>query len=102
MKHSIVITGAGSGLGRGLSEQLAAAGHHIIATDLNFESAEETVTRIQAAGGEAKAYALDVRSEETVTDFWRRIAELPVSVLTRLSQLEDILSLYPNKIGGWF
>ncbi len=54
-KRNILITGAGSGLGRGLSLCLAEQGHTIVATDLRLEGAQETVAQIEALGGEAKA-----------------------------------------------
>ncbi|MYH96292.1 MAG: SDR family oxidoreductase [Acidimicrobiia bacterium] len=37
-----VVTGAGQGLGRAISKRLAADGHHIVAVDLNPESAAAT------------------------------------------------------------
>lgn len=101
MKHTIVISGAGSGLGRGLSEQLAAAGHQIIATDLKPESAEETAARIQSAGGAAKAFALDVRAEESVQAFWRELGDLPVSVLINNAGLQHVTPLEEFSTEKW-
>ena len=51
MKPFVLITGAGSGLGRGLGLCLARRGHSILATDLRLESAQETdVTSLFRAG----------------------------------------------------
>jgi 3-hydroxybutyrate dehydrogenase len=69
MKRNILITGAGSGLGRGLSLCLAQQGHSILATDINLAGAKETVAQIEAAGGKAAASALDVTSEEEIRRF---------------------------------
>lgn len=46
-----VITGAGRGLGKATATRLAADGHHVIAVDLDLESAERTAADV---GGEAR------------------------------------------------
>ena len=48
-----LITGAGSGIGRETSLLFAAEGASVLAVDVNVESAEETVEKVRAAGGEA-------------------------------------------------
>lgn len=54
------VTGAGSGIGRATALALAAAGARVAVTDLRLQSARETVGQIVDAGGEARAYAMDV------------------------------------------
>ncbi len=49
-----IVTGAGSGLGRQHALALAAAGARLVVNDLG-DGADETVTRIEEAGGEAVA-----------------------------------------------
>ena len=90
MKQLIVITGAGGGLGRGLSLCLAAQGHAIIAADINVEGARETAAQIVAAGGVAEAYGLDLTSEEQVLRFWEALAGRPVSVLINNAGLQQV------------
>ena len=68
-QRTILITGAGSGLGRGLGLCLARQGHTIVATDLHLENATETAAQIKAAGGAAEAHALDVTSEQDIESF---------------------------------
>lgn len=48
-----VVTGAGSGLGAAIAEQLAAAGARVVASDINVAAAEATAQRITDAGGTA-------------------------------------------------
>lgn len=61
VKGSVVlITGAGSGMGRATAEVFAAEGAHVAVTDFNEASARETVAAIEAQNGSAKAWALDV------------------------------------------
>ena len=55
-----VVTGAGSGIGRGIALRFAAEGARVLATDIDMERAEETARRIGAEGGEAAALRLDV------------------------------------------
>jgi len=56
-----VVTGGGRGIGRGISELLAAEGA-IVAVNYrrDREAADETVAAIEAAGGVARAYQADV------------------------------------------
>jgi NADP-dependent 3-hydroxy acid dehydrogenase YdfG len=56
----VVITGAGSGFGRLVAEMTAARGARVVAADVDPETAAETVERIHAAGGEARAVVADV------------------------------------------
>ncbi len=46
-----VITGAGRGLGRAIASRLASDGHHVVAVDLDGDTAEDTAA---AVGGEAR------------------------------------------------
>lgn len=62
----VLITGAGSGLGRESAFELAKEGCRIAAVDVNLEGAEETVATIAAAGGEAFAVQGDVASSASV------------------------------------
>jgi NAD(P)-dependent dehydrogenase (short-subunit alcohol dehydrogenase family) len=55
-----VITGAGSGIGRAIALAVAARGGRVLATDINAEGADETVTAIVERGGVAKGRRVDV------------------------------------------
>jgi NAD(P)-dependent dehydrogenase (short-subunit alcohol dehydrogenase family) len=60
----VVVTGAGSGIGRALAKGMAAAGaRSVICTDLDAANAEETA---QMIGANASATALDVADEEAI------------------------------------
>ncbi len=62
----VFITGAASGMGRATAELFADEGARVIATDLRFESANEVAEGIRKAGGEARAWALDVGDREAI------------------------------------
>lgn len=57
----VLITGAGSGLGRETALRFAAEGAKVAVLDVAVENAEKVVGEIGEAGGTASAYAVDVR-----------------------------------------
>lgn len=74
-----LVTGAGSGIGRATAQALAAAGARVAVTDLNFESATETVAGITHSAGEAVAFALDVSS--------------PAQIEQRAVEIQDVMGV---------
>lgn len=61
-----VITGAGSGLGREFSLELAKDGARIVVADVNLPGAEETVVLVSEQGGTAVAVHVDVADAASV------------------------------------
>ena len=61
-----VITGAGSGIGRGMAIAFAREGMQIVVSDIERAAADKVVAEIVAAGGKAAAIATDVASLDSV------------------------------------
>lgn len=61
-----LITGAGQGIGRGVSLALAKAGAAVAVTGRTVSKLEETCRAVEAAGGRAEALACDVNSAEDI------------------------------------
>jgi len=59
---SLVITGAGSGFGRLVSEKAAAMGGRILCADIDSDAAEAVASAIRAEHGVARSAKADVRS----------------------------------------
>ena len=62
---SIIVTGAGSGIGRAAASLFAAEGGSVLCADIT-EAVEETAALIVAAGGTARAIRIDAGNEEDV------------------------------------
>jgi NADP-dependent 3-hydroxy acid dehydrogenase YdfG len=63
---SIVITGAGSGFGKLVSEKAAVLGGKITCGDINLEAAEAVAAGIRTNGGQAQALQADVTQMDQV------------------------------------
>ena len=68
---SVIITGAGSGIGRAASLLFTQEGARLIAVD-RTDGVKETVAQIQKAGGTAEAVQADAGSEQDVIGFIAR------------------------------
>jgi len=85
---TILITGAGSGLGRGLCRHFASAGHTVLAGDINLAAAKETV-----AGTTATALTLDVTSAVSL--------DAPVDVLINNAGVQHVARLEEFPEAKW-
>ena len=71
----VVVTGAGSGIGRSVCLAFAANGAQVVAADLNLDSAERTRELISERGGVAQSYQVDVTSPEEMELFTARVRD---------------------------
>jgi len=97
-----LVTGAASGIGKALGEELCRRGAHAIVTDVNIQGVKLCADEICKAGGSAEAMNLDVTDagavkravEETVTrhgriDYLFNNAGIAVGADTRDTTLDD-------------
>lgn len=63
---SIIVTGAGGGIGEGIAKRLAEEGAQVIVNDVNAAGGERVVAEITAAGGRASFVAADVTKSADV------------------------------------
>ncbi|WP_194813843.1 SDR family NAD(P)-dependent oxidoreductase [Nocardia sp. XZ_19_385] len=69
----VVVTGAGSGIGRATALRFADAGAHVIVSDIDLPAAKETVELIQDRHGRASAARLDVTDADAWESFAREV-----------------------------
>jgi len=72
-KRIVVVTGAGSGIGRAIAERFGQNHSIVIAADINHNAALQTQERIRQAGGHAEAARLDVGNQDEVTALYHEL-----------------------------
>lgn len=79
----VLITGAGSGMGRAEAHLFADEGARVAVTDTNDAAVAVVVDEITGAGGAARGYGLDVTDADAITDVTERVRrELgPIDIL---------------------
>ena len=63
---TVLITGAGSGMGRATARVFADEGAHVSVTDVNSEAAQTVADEIEANGGTARAWQLDIGDRNAI------------------------------------
>ncbi len=87
--RQVLITGAGSGIGRGLALHHGAAGDSVCVCDLDPESARATAEAIVAAGGTASAHVMDV-TEVSAIDRVIAALRVPIDLLVNNAGLQHV------------
>jgi NAD(P)-dependent dehydrogenase (short-subunit alcohol dehydrogenase family) len=88
-----IVTGAASGIGRALAEELAKRGCEVVLVDLQIALAKEVAAGIRTFGGKARAVKIDV------TDF-PAIKKLVKETIKRTGRLDYIFNNAGIVIGG--
>lgn len=81
----VIITGAGSGLGRAYARLAARLGAAVVIADIDADSAATTTGEIEAAGGAATDVAVDVAS-------WDSARELVNASIERYGRLDGLVN----------
>jgi meso-butanediol dehydrogenase/(S,S)-butanediol dehydrogenase/diacetyl reductase len=100
--QGIVLTGAGSGIGRETAIQFAKEGGVVAVTDVDLRGAEATVEEITKAGGRAHAFALDTTDVKAVQATFdaveRRLGRLDVLVNSAgIREIKPVVELSPEE-----
>ncbi len=89
-----IVTGAGGGLGEGVSAALSRHGMSIVAVDIDGPRAQAAADRLVAGGGTALALVADARDEREVAD----AVEKAVDRFQRVDVLVNLAGLMRNAV----
>ena len=87
---SIIVTGAGNGIGEGIAKRLAEEGANVLVNDINTAGGQRVVAEITAAGGKAIGITCDVAREQDVNDAIASMLGYDRDELVALTMHEDL------------
>ncbi len=99
-----VVTGGGSGIGRGSALRFAAEGAEVFLTGRSADNIAETAELIRAAGGTAHHHVADVTNEEDVAAMARRALEVLGGfeiVFANAGNTDSMASLFEQTVEQW-
>ena len=91
----VVVTGAGSGIGRACALRLVAEGADVICMDMQQQAAAQTVAMVTELGGKSSYHVVDVTNETAVADAIQ-------AVITTHTQIDAVIHCAgtPGPLGG--
>jgi NAD(P)-dependent dehydrogenase (short-subunit alcohol dehydrogenase family) len=89
----VVVTGAGSGIGRACAIEFAKEGAKVVVADINQQGGEDTVNEIKAEKGNASLYKTDVSNPESV----RQLVDYTIKLHSRIDALINNAAIQVNK-----
>ena len=89
----VVVTGAGSGIGRACALEFAIEGAKVIVADINLKGAIETVEKIVNEKGTAVAFETDVSKPASV----KRLVDFTLGNFSRIDALVNNAAIQVNK-----
>lgn len=97
-----IVTGAGQGIGKGVASRLAQEGAQVIIAEYNAENADKAAAELNAAGGRALAYPIDIGDtaliEKMVRDVVARFGRIDILVNNAgLAETIPMFDITPEK-----
>ena len=89
----VVVTGAGSGIGRACAIESAKEGAQLIVADINLQGADETTRQIVANKGKAVVFKIDVSKPESV----KQLVDFTIRSFTKIDVLINNAAIQVNK-----
>ncbi|MBN8440986.1 MAG: SDR family oxidoreductase [Thauera sp.] len=99
-----IVTGAGQGIGRGVALQLAEQGAKVVVSDINADTAAETVSIALSRGDDALAIGCDIADSASVEALVDEVAErfAAIHILVNNAYLGNMPGPIEHKAAGDF
>ncbi|WP_373085037.1 glucose 1-dehydrogenase [Sneathiella sp.] len=98
----VIITGAGSGIGREIARRFAEEGSIVAIFDMNEKGASETVALIEKAGGQASAHVVDITNRSTVDAAVQEVEKMgPVDILVNNAGWDKVVPFLDTDVDLW-
>ena len=81
----IIVTGAASGIGKGISSILAEQGAVVVAVDQNLEGVQEVAASLEQSGSTVEALELDVTKDSS-------IEKMVDNVISKYGQIDGLIN----------
>jgi meso-butanediol dehydrogenase / (S,S)-butanediol dehydrogenase / diacetyl reductase len=102
-EKTAVVTGAGTGIGRGIAMQLAQCGADIAVVDVNETSAQSTAEAIRGLGQKSLAVCTDVSSSTQVIVMVEKVLEVfgKIDILCNNAGISQVIKLVDMTEEDW-
>ena len=101
MSHTILITGAASGIGLALARNFAAHGHRVIACDLHASALDALRADFRASDLDVRVLAFDVADPAQIERAYAALADAPPDVLINNAGLQHVAPLEDFPPAKW-
>lgn len=98
----VIVTGGGSGIGRAICQRFGEEGSFVAVFDINEAGAQETVSQINDAGGNAEAFKVDITVRDQVIDAVSKVESGgPIDVLVNNAGWDQIVPFLHSEEDLW-
>lgn len=99
----VIVTGAGSGIGRGIAEKMGLLGSRVVVADVREAAAKEAAEAINQRGGESAGFKVDVTLSESVKEMVRYTKERfgRIDILVNNAGYDSIGPFVENDLSVW-